>query len=80
MQAYPLTTTTDCYFPAPACAGRVDPLENSEQAEVLAFLERRPIHTAYLAGMVRDNGVESELNRGTFYGYRNSLGELKALL
>jgi predicted GNAT family acetyltransferase len=80
MQAYPLTTTnTDCYFPASARAGRVDVLESSEQAEVLAFLERRPIHTAYLAGMVRDNGLESELNRGTFYGYRNSLGELEGV-
>ncbi|HEY6232859.1 MAG TPA: GNAT family N-acetyltransferase [Pyrinomonadaceae bacterium] len=80
MQAHPLTTTNPDAFPRPlARAGRVDALENSEQAGVLAFLERRPIYTTYLAGLVRDNGLESELNRGTFYGYRNLLGELEGV-
>lgn len=59
--------------------GRAEPLENSDQAEVLAYLERRPLYTAYLAGMIRDNGIESPLNRGTFHGYRNQLDELEGV-
>ncbi|HEV7747033.1 MAG TPA: GNAT family N-acetyltransferase [Pyrinomonadaceae bacterium] len=59
--------------------GRVETLTNSDSAEVLTFLERRPIHTAYLAGLVRDNGIENPLNRGTFYGYRNQLNQLEGV-
>jgi predicted GNAT family acetyltransferase len=55
------------------------PLANSEYAEVLAFLERRPIQTAFLAGLIRDNGIESPLNRGKFYGYRNELSQLEGV-
>lgn len=60
-------------------AGRVEPLNQSEQAEVLAFLEKRPIHTAYLSGLIRDNGLESSLNRGTFYGYRTAAGQIEGV-
>jgi ribosomal protein S18 acetylase RimI-like enzyme len=59
--------------------GRVETLTNSDCAEVLAFLERRPIHTAYLTGLVRDNGIESPLHRGIFYGYRNQLNQLEGV-
>jgi ribosomal protein S18 acetylase RimI-like enzyme len=80
MQASPLTKLqTNHYFPAPGSAARVAELHHSEAAEVLGFLERRPIYTAYLAGMVRDNGLESERNRGTFYGYRSVLGTLEGV-
>lgn len=79
MQASPLTKPNSDYYLPLSEAGRVDVLRDSEQAEVLTFLERRSIHTAYLAGMIRDNGLESQLNRGTFYGYRGHLGELEGV-
>ena len=72
------TSTAFC-LPTGNAKGKAEPLGNSESAEVLAYLERRPIHTAYLAGLIRDNGIESALNRGTFYGYRNQLGELEGV-
>jgi predicted GNAT family acetyltransferase len=79
MQTSPLTKPlTDSQFPL-AAAGSVNALQNSELVDVLTFLGRRPIYTAYLAGMIRDNGIESQLNRGTFYGYRNHLGELEGV-
>jgi predicted GNAT family acetyltransferase len=79
MQASPLTKPlTDSQFPL-AAAGSVNALQNSELVDVLEFLGRRPIYTVYLAGMIRDNGLESHLNRGTFYGYRNHLGELEGV-
>jgi ribosomal protein S18 acetylase RimI-like enzyme len=67
------------YFPLVAPDARAEPLENGEYAEVLAFLEKRPIYTASLAGLIRDNGIQSPLNRGTFYGYRNALGQLEGV-
>lgn len=80
MQASPLTNQATGYYPPlHATDGRVEPLENCEYAEVLAFLEKRPTYTAYLAGLVRDNGLQSPLNRGTFNGYRNHLGQLEGV-
>jgi ribosomal protein S18 acetylase RimI-like enzyme len=32
-----------------------------------------------LAGLIRDNGIDSPANRGTFYGCRNSAGELEGV-
>ena len=54
-------------------------LTNENKAEILAFLAERPLHTVYLAGFVLDNGVVSLLNRGSFYGYRNSEGRLEGV-
>lgn len=48
--------------------------ENLE--EILSFLGRRPIQTAIMVGLIHDNGLQSPLNRGTFYGCRNYLGQL----
>ena len=80
MQASPLTKPlSDYQLPLGSAAASVNALENSELVDVLEFLGRRPIYTAYLAGMIRDNGLESQLNRGTFYGYRNHLGELEGV-
>jgi predicted GNAT family acetyltransferase len=50
-----------------------------DKAEVLAFLAERPIHTVAMAGFIRDNGLVSELNRGTFYGCRNASGRLEGV-
>lgn len=48
-------------------------------AEALAFLAERPLHTAIMSGFVRDNGLVSSRNRGTFYGCRNRKGELEGI-
>jgi predicted GNAT family acetyltransferase len=80
MQASPLiTSNTACYLPLAEAAGHVEPLKDCEYSEVLAFLEKRATYTACLAGLIRDNGVQSPFNRGTFYGYRNSLGRLEGV-
>src|SRR5438034_707043 len=47
--------------------------------EILAFLARRPIHTVIMAGFIRDNGLVSPLNRGTFYSCRDANGDLKGV-
>jgi predicted GNAT family acetyltransferase len=55
------------------------PLEDGEREEVLAFLAERPTQTVCMAGFIRDNGLRSEFNRGTFYGCRNSEGRLEGV-
>jgi hypothetical protein len=54
-------------------------LKQSDIAEVLNFLAIRPVHTVAMTSFITDNGIESELNRGTFYGYRNSTGHLEGV-
>lgn len=56
-----------------------DKLTEGEREEVLAFLAERPIHTVVMAGWIRDNGLVSRLNRGSFYGCRNYSGELEGV-
>jgi ribosomal protein S18 acetylase RimI-like enzyme len=51
-------------------------LGNGHEAEVLDFLSARPLHTVYMAGFIRDNGLVSPLNRGAFYGCRDAGGRL----
>src|SRR5512132_2312545 len=55
----------------------VVPLDDSNAGEVLAFLAERPIHTVMMAGLIRDNGLVSPLNRGAFYACRNKTGRLE---
>ena len=57
----------------------VQPLAAGQEAEVLAYLASRPVHTVFMAGFVRDNGLESPLNRGTFYACRDRAGRLEGL-
>ena len=57
----------------------VEPLRARHAAEALAFLAERPLHTVAMAGFIRENGVESPLNRGGFYGSRNALGQLEGV-
>ncbi|MCA1816511.1 MAG: GNAT family N-acetyltransferase [Acidobacteria bacterium] len=52
------------------------PLAEGERDEALEFLAARPVHTVYMASLLRDNGVVSPLNRGTFYGCRDREGAL----
>ncbi len=58
---------------------RVSELKNENREEALAFLAVRPVHTVVMASFINDNGLESELNRGKFYGYRNAQGNLEGM-
>jgi len=69
--------------PLPRRAGRacrVHPLtERDAEAEVLAFLAERPAPTVVMRGLIRDNGLESPFNRGTFYAARDRDGALEGV-
>src|SRR5215208_988875 len=52
------------------------PLTTDNEGEVLSFLSARPVHTVVMASFIRDNGMDSPLNRGTFYGCRDGEGRL----
>ncbi len=67
------------YLPAPDLTLSVNELVETDKNEVIGFLSERPIHTVIMAGLIRDNGLVSELNRGTFYGCRNSEGRLEGV-
>ncbi len=54
-------------------------LTKNETAEVLAFLSVRPVHTVVMTSFINDNGMESDLNRGKFYGYRGRGGTLEGV-
>ncbi len=60
-------------------ASRIARLNNNDTAEVLSFLKVRPVHTVVMTSYINDNGIESELNRGTFFGYRSRSGELEGV-
>lgn len=54
-------------------------LSAEDESEVLAFLAVRAVHTVFIAGFIHDNGLESHLNRGTFFGCRDRLGQLEGV-
>jgi GNAT superfamily N-acetyltransferase len=58
---------------------KVHELKTKDQKETLAFLAIRPVHTVVMTSFINDNGIEGSLNRGKFYGYRNSLGTLEGI-
>ncbi|HET6671187.1 MAG TPA: GNAT family N-acetyltransferase [Pyrinomonadaceae bacterium] len=58
---------------------RAQPLADVEAPEVLDFLAARPLHTVFMASLIRDNGVVSNLNRGSFYGCRSNGGALEGV-
>ncbi|CAN5525741.1 GNAT family N-acetyltransferase [soil metagenome] len=58
---------------------KVRELHSDETQEVLNFLTIRPVHTVVMTSFINDNGIVSELNRGKFYGYRNSEGQLQGV-
>jgi predicted GNAT family acetyltransferase len=80
---YALAATTSAMmppaFPVPARSLIVQSLAPGREEEVLAFLARRPLHTVIMAGFIRDNGLVSPLNRGTFYGCFNTSGQLEGI-
>jgi hypothetical protein len=57
----------------------VERLTGDDRAEMLSFLARRAVHTVFMAGLIRDNGVVSPLNRGAFYACRNGQGGLEGV-
>src|SRR5437588_8178661 len=70
---------TSQYLPEAEVSIATYPLTDGEREEVLAFLAERPTQTVCMAGLIRDNGVESAHNRGTFYACRNSEGRLEGV-
>src|SRR6187455_3301763 len=60
-------------------AVKVERLANSDTAEVLRFLAQRPIHTVAMMSLIRDNGIVSPFNRGTFYACRDLNGQLEGV-
>lgn len=71
--------TESQYLPEPQVSVTVCELAELEREEVLGFLAERPVHTVAMAGLIRDNGLASELNRGVFYGCRNAHGRLEGV-
>ncbi len=63
---------------APDLSG-IGRLKDENKNEVLAFLALRPVHTVAMTSFILDNGIQSELNRGEFYEYRNRQGELEGV-
>ena len=75
----PMPTAADHFeFTAPDLS-RVSILGEGERVEVLRFLSVRPVHTVVMTSFINDNGMESQLNRGRFYGYRNPEGTLEGV-
>lgn len=76
-------TAADGIFAGLPCAGDapllVDKLADAHRDEALRFLAARPQHTVFMMGLIRDNGLVSPLNRGSFYGCRNAAGELEGV-
>lgn len=58
---------------------KVIELKTENTAEVVKFLSLRPVHTVVMSSFINDNGIQSDLNRGKFYGYRNGEGNLEGV-
>lgn len=79
-----LNTATATAIAPTRCISKADSvtiasLDDSHTGEVLAFLNERPAFTFMMDGLIRDNGLENPLNRGTFYACRNSHGRLEGV-
>lgn len=64
---------------AATCDAQVTTLTDEHRTEALEFLAARPIHTVYMVGLIRDNGLSSPLNRGNFYAYREATGRIAGI-
>lgn len=51
----------------------------ADEPEVFEFLSARTIHTVFLTSMIRDNGLVSPRNRGSFYSCRDRYGRLEGV-
>jgi len=54
-------------------------LQPGDEPEALRFLADRPIHTVFIATLMRDNGAVSPNNRGTFYVCRNRAKKIEGV-
>ncbi|HEY0099211.1 MAG TPA: GNAT family N-acetyltransferase [Pyrinomonadaceae bacterium] len=55
-------------------------LADAHYGEVLTFLDAvRSVDTIFMSGLIRDNGVVSDFNRGAFYGCRDAQGQLEGV-
>jgi len=63
--------------PSHPCA--ITELGRRDEPEAIEFLSARPLHTVFMSGLIRDNGMVSPRNRGSFYGSRNESGQLEAV-
>jgi predicted GNAT family acetyltransferase len=54
-------------------------LYQEDEAEALEFLADRPIHTVFMSSLIRDNGLASRHNRGSFYACRDARGQLEGV-
>lgn len=50
-----------------------------DESEILDFLAERPVRTVMMNGLIRDNGLDSPFNRGTFYACRDAAGQLQGV-
>src|ERR1041384_6763651 len=66
-------------FAAPVESCAISELSRADEPEVMELLSARPLHTAFMAGLIRDNGLLSPQNRGSFYGSRNLMGQLEGV-
>jgi ribosomal protein S18 acetylase RimI-like enzyme len=57
----------------------IERLSAEQEFEVLEFLARRPLHNVAMMSLIRDNGLISALNRGTFYGCRDANRQLEGV-
>ena len=57
----------------------VGELTAADQPEVFEFLSARTIHTVFMASLIRDNGLVSPHNRGSFYACRDQYGRLEGV-
>jgi ribosomal protein S18 acetylase RimI-like enzyme len=58
---------------------KIGEINKRHTGEALEFLAANPVHTVFMASLIRDNGITSPQNRGTFYGCRNRGGQLEAV-
>ena len=54
-------------------------LTSADESEVFEFLSTRTIHTVFMASLIRDNGLVSRHNRGSFYSCRDRYGRLEGV-
>lgn len=59
--------------------GEATRLTTKDTTQVLAFLKERPVHTVIMSSYINDNGIESDMNRGVYYGYRGKDGKLEGV-
>jgi GNAT superfamily N-acetyltransferase len=52
----------------------VHPLAEADECEVLDFLSARPIHAVFIKGLIQENGLVNDCNRGKFYACRDAAG------